>query len=227
MDTGAGAVSSAADRQSATRMLKPGTILQDRYVIVDMLAEGGMGEVYRAEYTNLRGRYVAVKASKIDQSNELLRRQVFKVRRGVGVLDVEIARDQPLVATGSVNIGLSLMSVKRLRIKDATTLVLTTLTDDDYRIWGQYLEFTVPQSGFLELICTVKPAALIDDAQALDVPTGFDMGAVFYAVAMCGLGDESGFGASFMQQFLMKKQAWETDPGLETTYVYGLNERDG
>ena len=78
MDTGARAVLQAAARQSATRMLKPGTILQDRYVIVDMLAEGGMGEVYRAEYTNLRGRYVAVKASKIDSSNELLRRQFEK-----------------------------------------------------------------------------------------------------------------------------------------------------
>ncbi len=78
MDTAVEAVSSAAARRSATRMLKPGTILQDRYVIVDMLAEGGMGEVYRAEYTNLRGRYVAVKASKIDSSNELLRRQFEK-----------------------------------------------------------------------------------------------------------------------------------------------------
>ncbi|MBK6316067.1 MAG: protein kinase [Blastocatellia bacterium] len=78
MSADAGAVPSAAVLRSSTRMLKPGTVLQDRYVIVDMLAEGGMGEVYRAEYTNLRGRYVAVKASKIDSSNEMLRRQFEK-----------------------------------------------------------------------------------------------------------------------------------------------------
>ncbi len=78
MSADAGAVPSAAALRSSTRMLKPGTVLQDRYVIVDMLAEGGMGEVYRAEYTNLRGRYVAVKASKIDSSNEMLRRQFEK-----------------------------------------------------------------------------------------------------------------------------------------------------
>jgi len=145
-------------------------------------------------------------------------------RRGIPAI-YDSPTNQPLVTATSINIGLDLMSVKRLRIKDATTLLYTTLTDDDYRIWGQYLEFTTPKSGFLELICTVKPMALTSDTQLLDVPTGFDMGAVFYAVAMCGLGDESGFGASFMQQFLMKKLAWETDPGLETTYVYGLGER--
>jgi serine/threonine protein kinase len=44
-----------------TRALSPGTILRERYKIVELVGRGGMGATYRAEDTRLQGRFCAVK----------------------------------------------------------------------------------------------------------------------------------------------------------------------
>jgi eukaryotic-like serine/threonine-protein kinase len=44
-----------------SQTLANGTILRDRYVIVDLVGKGGMGAVYKAEDLRLRGRICAVK----------------------------------------------------------------------------------------------------------------------------------------------------------------------
>ncbi|MCL7454766.1 MAG: serine/threonine protein kinase [Anaerolineae bacterium] len=43
------------------RTLAPGTILRERYKIIELVGRGGMGATYRAEDLRLRGRYCAVK----------------------------------------------------------------------------------------------------------------------------------------------------------------------
>ncbi len=50
-------------------MLKPGTILDDRYEIIDVVGTGGMSTVYRAKDERLR-RYVAIKVLKSDYSSD-------------------------------------------------------------------------------------------------------------------------------------------------------------
>ncbi|MHC4199426.1 MAG: serine/threonine-protein kinase, partial [Planctomycetota bacterium] len=44
----------ADDKSDRGSALEPGTVLQGRYLIRDLLGAGGMGEVYRAEHTELR-----------------------------------------------------------------------------------------------------------------------------------------------------------------------------
>jgi serine/threonine protein kinase len=44
-----------------TRTLSPGTILKERYKIVELVGRGGMGSTYRAEDLRLQGRFCAVK----------------------------------------------------------------------------------------------------------------------------------------------------------------------
>jgi serine/threonine protein kinase len=43
------------------RTLSPGTVLRDRYKIIELVGRGGMGATYRAEDLRLRGRFCAVK----------------------------------------------------------------------------------------------------------------------------------------------------------------------
>ena len=50
-------------------MLKSGTILDDRYEIIDVVGTGGMSTVYRAQDTRLK-RYVAIKVLKTEYSND-------------------------------------------------------------------------------------------------------------------------------------------------------------
>ena len=50
-------------------MLKPGTILDERYEIIDVVGTGGMSTVYRAKDHRLK-RYVAVKVLKTEYSND-------------------------------------------------------------------------------------------------------------------------------------------------------------
>ncbi len=50
-------------------MLKPGTILDDRYEIIDVVGTGGMSTVYRAKDERLK-RFVAVKVLKSDYSSD-------------------------------------------------------------------------------------------------------------------------------------------------------------
>ena len=50
-------------------MLKPGTILDDRYEIIDVVGTGGMSTVYRARDERLK-RYVAIKVLKSDYSSD-------------------------------------------------------------------------------------------------------------------------------------------------------------
>jgi serine/threonine-protein kinase len=56
------------------RTLAPGTILRERYKIIELVGLGGMGATYRAEDLRLKGRYCAVKEAMPDQDaspNEL------------------------------------------------------------------------------------------------------------------------------------------------------------
>ena len=50
-------------------MLKPGTILDDRYEIIDVVGTGGMSTVYRAKDERLK-RFVAIKVLKSDYSSD-------------------------------------------------------------------------------------------------------------------------------------------------------------
>ena len=47
--------------------LKPGDMLRDRYRIVDIIGQGGMGSIYQAEDIRLEGRITAIK--QIDTSS--------------------------------------------------------------------------------------------------------------------------------------------------------------
>jgi eukaryotic-like serine/threonine-protein kinase len=42
-------------------ILKPGDILRERYRILDMIGQGGMGSIYQAEDIRLEGRITAIK----------------------------------------------------------------------------------------------------------------------------------------------------------------------
>ena len=50
-------------------MLRPGTILDDRYEIIDVVGTGGMSTVYRAKDERLK-RFVAIKVLKSDYSSD-------------------------------------------------------------------------------------------------------------------------------------------------------------
>ena len=41
--------------------LMPGTVLRDRYNIIELVGQGGMGAIYKAEDLRLAGRYCAIK----------------------------------------------------------------------------------------------------------------------------------------------------------------------
>ena len=41
--------------------LMPGTVLRDRYKIIELVGQGGMGAIYKAEDLRLEGRYCAIK----------------------------------------------------------------------------------------------------------------------------------------------------------------------
>ncbi len=47
-------------------LLEPGTVLHDRYVIAELVGQGGMGAVYRATDQHLRGRVCAIKEIRPD-----------------------------------------------------------------------------------------------------------------------------------------------------------------
>ncbi|HSJ56370.1 MAG TPA: serine/threonine-protein kinase [Anaerolineae bacterium] len=53
-----------------TRSLAPGTVLRERYKIVELVGRGGMGATYRAEDLRLTGRYCAVKEALPDLDSE-------------------------------------------------------------------------------------------------------------------------------------------------------------
>ena len=59
-------------------MLKPGTILDDRYEIIDVVGTGGMSTVYRAKDDRLK-RFVAIKVLKSDYSSDANFVSKFKV----------------------------------------------------------------------------------------------------------------------------------------------------
>ena len=59
-------------------MLNPGTILDDRYEIVDVVGAGGMSTVYRAKDERLK-RYVAVKVLKSDYAQDATFVSKFRV----------------------------------------------------------------------------------------------------------------------------------------------------
>jgi serine/threonine protein kinase len=46
-----------------TRTLSPGTVLRNRYKVIELVGRGGMGATYRAEDLRLQGRFCAVKES--------------------------------------------------------------------------------------------------------------------------------------------------------------------
>jgi len=49
------------EADALTRTLSPGTVLRERYKIVELVGRGGMGATYRAEDLRLKGRFCAVK----------------------------------------------------------------------------------------------------------------------------------------------------------------------
>jgi serine/threonine protein kinase len=49
------------EADALTRTLSPGTVLRERYKIVELVGRGGMGATYRAEDLRLKGRFCALK----------------------------------------------------------------------------------------------------------------------------------------------------------------------
>src|SRR5262245_4151415 len=60
------------------RRLKPGDKLADRFVIVQFLAQGGMGEVYEAADLHLQGKHHALKTLRSDVANDPAFHQRFE-----------------------------------------------------------------------------------------------------------------------------------------------------
>jgi eukaryotic-like serine/threonine-protein kinase len=77
-------------RETVARLLKPGTVLRERYKIIAPVGQGGMGAVYRADDLRLEGRVCAIKEVHPDpeatpealaQSREQFRREAFTLAR--------------------------------------------------------------------------------------------------------------------------------------------------
>src|SRR5438105_3687276 len=50
--------------------LKPDSILRTRYRIVQIVGQGGMGSIYRAEDVRLTGRFCAIKEVQVDPESD-------------------------------------------------------------------------------------------------------------------------------------------------------------
>src|SRR4029450_5311755 len=98
-----------------TLVFSPGQILDDRYEILGLLAEGGMGTVYRAKRT-LLGDEVAIKVVRSDHANRGMRERFLRESRAsarlrhphiVSILDFNVDdEDHPFLVMELLN-GLS------------------------------------------------------------------------------------------------------------------------
>ena len=139
-------------------MFSPGQILDDRYEIVALLAEGGMGAVYRARRT-LLGDEVAIKIVRGEHTGRGPRDRFFRESRASARL-----RHPNIVSILDFNAADQVDSVFEKQGKDIAAVIVEPVAGN--------MNLVLPAPGFLETLrdrCTRHGAVLILD----EVMTGF------------------------------------------------------